>query len=115
VRERHVHPGQSTYESGSVIRERSGGCDLWHQHCSNARGKGRGVRVRIIAKPREHDIEGVSLDTLRLGTVCDVSASIGSWLIVQGYAYPEMRKLPEEEEEPSVVLPPSEHPERRRK
>jgi hypothetical protein len=73
------------------------------------------VRVRIIAKPREHDIEGVSLDTLRLGTVCDVSASIGSWLIVQGYAYPEMRKLPEEEEEPSVVLPPSEHPERRRK
>jgi hypothetical protein len=96
------------------MRERSGGCDLWHQHCSNARGKGRGVRVRIIAKPREHDIEGVSLDTLRLGTVCDVSASIGSWLIVQGYAYPEMRKLPEDEEA-SVVLPPGEHPERRRK
>ena len=86
--------------------------------CGTSIARMHAARVEVcasdVAKPREHDIEGVSLDTLRLGTVCDVSASIGSWLIVQGYAYPEMRKLPEEEE-PSVVLPPSEHPERRRK
>ena len=72
------------------------------------------MRVRIIAKPREHDIEGVSLDTLRLGKVCDVSATIGSWLIVQGYAYPEMRRIPEDDE---IIdrQPKSMSPERRRK
>ena len=80
----------------------------------NASNKGRGVRVRIIAKPREHDIEGVSLDTLRPGKVCDVSATVGSWLIVQGYAYPEMRRTPEDDE---IVVrqPKSVSPERRRK
>jgi hypothetical protein len=53
------------------------------------------VRVRITERPKEHDLEGVSLDTLRPGTVCDVSALVGSWLILQGYAYPEMRQTPE--------------------
>lgn len=72
------------------------------------------MRVRIIAKPREHDIEGVSLDTLRLGTVCDVSATIGSWLIVQGYAYPEMRRTPEDDQI-TVRQPERERPERRQK
>jgi hypothetical protein len=72
------------------------------------------VRVRIIAKPREHNIEGVSLDTLRLGAVCDVSASIGSWLIVQGYAYPEMRKTPEDDGSEFPQLK-SAQPERRRR
>jgi hypothetical protein len=38
------------------------------------------------------NIDGVELDTLRPGTVCDVSVSVGTWLIVQGYAYPEMRR-----------------------
>jgi hypothetical protein len=56
------------------------------------------VRVRIIAKPREHDIEGLSLDTLRPGMVFDVSPTIGSWLIVQGYAYPEMRRTADDDE-----------------
>ena len=72
------------------------------------------MRVRIIAKPREHDIEGVSLDTLRLGKVCDVSATVGSWLIVQGYAYPEMRRTPEDDEI-AVRQPRRVSPERRRK
>jgi hypothetical protein len=63
--------------------------------------KGRGVRVRITVRPRERDIEGMSLDTLRPGSVCDVSASIGTWLIVKGYAYPEMRRGPEEDEFPA--------------
>jgi hypothetical protein len=76
--------------------------------------KGRGVRVRIKERPREHDIEGVSLDTLRPGSVCDVSASIGSWLIVQGYAYPEMRWTPEDDE--IAARPPkNDLPDRRRK
>jgi hypothetical protein len=56
------------------------------------------VRVRITERPKEHDLEGVSLDTLRPGTVCDVSALVGSWLILQGYAYPEMRHTPEDKE-----------------
>ena len=63
--------------------------------------KGRGVRVRITVRPRERDIEGMSLDTLRPGSVCNVSASIGSWLIVKGYAYPEMRRAPEEDDFPA--------------
>jgi hypothetical protein len=54
------------------------------------------VRVRITVRPRERVIDGMSLDNLRPGSVCDVSATIGTWLIVQGYAYPEMRRLPEE-------------------
>jgi hypothetical protein len=72
------------------------------------------MRVRIIAKPRERDIEGVSLDTLLPGTVRDVSSAIGSWLIVQGYAYPEMRSTVEDDES-SAHRPTSRHPERRRK
>jgi hypothetical protein len=54
------------------------------------------VRIRITHPPRERDIEGLSLDSLRPGSVCDVSASLGSWLIVQGYADPEMRRTPED-------------------
>jgi hypothetical protein len=58
------------------------------------------VRVRITVRPRERVIDGMSLDTLRPGAVCDVSAAIGTWLIVQGYAYPEMRRPPEEDDLP---------------
>jgi hypothetical protein len=81
----------------------------------NAGSNGRGVRVRIKERPREHDIEGVSLDTLRPGSVCDVSATIGSWLIVQGYAYPEMRQTPEDDPFAAERRPASDLPERRRK
>jgi hypothetical protein len=55
-----------------------------------------GVRIRITHRPREHDVEGVSLGSLRPGSVCDVSAALGSWLIVQGYADPEMRRTQED-------------------
>ena len=58
----------------------------------DASNKGQGVRVRITTRPRELNIDGVELETLRPGTVCDVSMSVGTWLIVQGYAYPEMRR-----------------------
>jgi hypothetical protein len=62
----------------------------------NSVESGRSVRVRIRERPRERDIEGVKLDALRPGSVCDVSPALGSWLIVQGYAVPEMRRIPED-------------------
>ena len=65
-------------------------------HLLDIRPAGQGVRIRITHRPREHDVEGVSLDSLRPGSVCDVSAALGSWLIVQGYADPEMRRTQED-------------------
>jgi len=64
-----------------------------------------GVRVRIKERPRELDIEGVRLDRLRPGSVCDVSAVVGSWLIVKGYAYPEMRRTHEDRPAEESALP----------
>jgi hypothetical protein len=55
------------------------------------------VRVRITATPREHEVDGVHLDGLLRGSVREVSPSIGSWLIAQGYAEPEMRQGSREE------------------
>jgi hypothetical protein len=49
------------------------------------------LRVRIKATPREREIDGVSLSTLVPGVVRDVSATLGLWLIAQGYAVAEMR------------------------
>jgi hypothetical protein len=43
-------------------------------------------------------MDGVNLDRLQPGTVREVSAAIASWLIVEGYAEPEMRRQPEPEE-----------------
>ena len=37
-------------------------------------------------------MDGVNLDRLAPGTVRDVNSSIGSWLIAEGYAVPEMRR-----------------------
>ena len=54
------------------------------------------MRVRITEHPRERDVDGVSLERMKPGTVCDVSPTVGTWLVVQGYAYPEMRRTPEE-------------------
>jgi hypothetical protein len=49
------------------------------------------VRVRITVRPREPELDGVSLDRFVVGTVREVSPTIGAWLITQGYAEPEMR------------------------
>src|SRR5262245_16999093 len=51
------------------------------------------VRVRIKAHPVEAELDGVRLDTFIVGTVRDVSASLGSWLVAQGYADLEMRSM----------------------
>jgi hypothetical protein len=50
------------------------------------------VKVRITQTPREHELDGIRLDRFVAGEVRDVSPSIGSWLIAQGYAEPEMRQ-----------------------
>jgi hypothetical protein len=49
------------------------------------------VRVRIKVRPREREIDGVSLQSLYPGAVRDVSPLLGSWLIAEEYAEPEMR------------------------
>jgi hypothetical protein len=42
--------------------------------------------------PLEREMDGVRLDRLTPGRVCDVSPSLGSWLIAQGYGDLEMRR-----------------------
>jgi hypothetical protein len=49
------------------------------------------MKVRIMETPREPEVDGVTMDGLAPGMIREVSASIGSWLIVRGYAEPEMR------------------------
>ena len=54
------------------------------------------MRVRIKTEPRERQIDGIQLDNLIPGTVKEVSASLGTWLVAQGYAELEMRNAPSE-------------------
>jgi hypothetical protein len=56
------------------------------------------VKVRIKATPKEHEIDGVSLEGFSPGTVREVSPQVGSWLIVEQYADAEMRRTPSAEE-----------------
>ena len=49
------------------------------------------MKVRIKRRPLETDVDGVSLDSFIVGSVRDVSTSLGSWLVAQGYADLEMR------------------------
>lgn len=39
-------------------------------------------------------MDGLRLDRFEPGSIRDVSALLGTWLIVKGYAEPEMRKSP---------------------
>lgn len=50
------------------------------------------MKVRISKTPVEREIDGVQLDRLRPGAVREVSSTLGAWLIVEGYAEPEMRR-----------------------
>lgn len=54
--------------------------DWWH------------VKVRIKETPREREVDGVRMDIFRAGSIHEVSASIGTWLVAQGYADLEMRR-----------------------
>jgi hypothetical protein len=57
----------------------------------------RKVKVRIKQTPQERELDGVRLDGMVRGTVCNVSAPIGAWLVAQGYAELEMRDTGREE------------------
>jgi hypothetical protein len=50
------------------------------------------VKVRIRKTPDVDEIDGVRLDDMKPGMVREVSASIGAWLIADGFAEPEMRR-----------------------
>jgi hypothetical protein len=65
--------------------------------CGLGCGQRYGVRVRIKARPKEREIDGVSLQSLYPGAVRDVSPLLGSWLIAEEYAVPEMRSSSEDE------------------
>jgi hypothetical protein len=49
------------------------------------------VKVRIKETPREEEIDGVRLNNMKAGSIREVSPSIGSWLVAERYAVPEMR------------------------
>lgn len=49
------------------------------------------VKVRIRCTPREHELDGVRLDTLRPGAVREMPSGLGSWLVTERYADVEMR------------------------
>jgi hypothetical protein len=55
------------------------------------------VRVRITEKPREKELDGIPLGRFSPGSIREVPAALGSWLIAQGYAEPEMRHPPKED------------------
>ena len=56
------------------------------------------MKIRITHAPHEREIDGLSLQQFRPGAVKDVSSSIGSWLITEGYAEPEMRRQPPDDD-----------------
>ena len=62
------------------------------------------MKVRITDTPRERELDGVELRKFVRGSVCNVSASIGTWLVAQGYALAEMRReTPSEEQQFSGI------------
>ena len=50
-------------------------------------------------------MDGVQLDRFTAGRVCDVSASLGSWLLAQGYADLEMRSSIPTTDEADFAMP----------
>jgi hypothetical protein len=52
------------------------------------------VKVRIKNTPDQREVDGIKLDRFEPGGAYEVSSSIGSWLVAEGYALPEMRRDP---------------------
>jgi hypothetical protein len=52
------------------------------------------VKVRIKNTPDQREVDGIKLDRFEPGAAYEVSSSIGSWLVAEGYALPEMRRDP---------------------
>jgi len=70
-----------------------------------------------MATPDESEMDGVQLSKLSVGSVRDVSTSIGTWLLAVGYAQLEMRResrLVQHVKQISVELEPYHAHERRR-
>jgi hypothetical protein len=61
------------------------------------------MKVRIKSRPLEPEVDGVSLDGFIVGSVRDVSTSLGSWLVAQGYADLEMRSAARLQDDPLVA------------
>jgi len=64
---------------------------LWLSGIQLANTNQHPVKIRMTHTPRERELDGVRLDVLKTGMVRDLSPSLGSWLVMQGYAEPEMR------------------------
>jgi hypothetical protein len=56
------------------------------------------LRIRIKETPRQHELDGMRLDSFTRGSVREVSPSVGAWLVLEGYAEPEMRWGPREDD-----------------
>ena len=50
------------------------------------------MRVRIVKKPVAADLEGFDVSFFEVGLVYEVGPTLGTLLIVAGYAEPEMRR-----------------------
>ena len=50
------------------------------------------MKVRIRKTPDVTEVDGVYVGDMKPGSVREVSSSIGSWLIAEGFADPEMRR-----------------------
>lgn len=50
------------------------------------------MKVRIRKTPDVIEVDGVHVGDMQPGSVREVSSSIGSWLIAEGFADPEMRR-----------------------
>jgi hypothetical protein len=65
------------------------------------------VKVRIRKTPDVQEIDGVRVGNMRPGLVFEVSSSIGSWLITERFADPEMRRDLRSHEEDFLIPPTS--------
>src|SRR5437763_818039 len=57
---------------------------VWFRYCVCCQD--RKVKVRIRCTPREHELDGVRLDTLRPGVVREMPHVLASWLVAERYA-----------------------------
>ncbi len=63
------------------------------------------MKVRIKEAPADREVDGINLERFTAGSVRDVAATTAAWLIAEGYAEPEMRDVPLEEEQFYAVRP----------
>ena len=62
------------------------------------------MKVRITHTPRERELDGVRLDVLKTGMVRDLSSTLGSWLLLEGYAELEMRSATRLSEQAADII-----------